>query len=415
MAEAAQLRRYAELVVRVGVNVQPGQPVLIGREGRAVLPDQVPFVRLLVEAAYAAGAGYVEVLYGDEWWVRETALRGAPELYRARCEAWVRWAEDLASRGACFVSIPASDPDLFAGVDPALVARLQKDASEPFRALAERISAHEVAWTVIASPTAAWAARVHPELPAERRVDALWEDILTCARATEADPIADWTAHQAALRRRRQWLDGLGIAELHYEAPGTDLQVELPAGHFWGGGGAETAAGLPFAPNIPTEEVFSAPHREGVRGTVRATMPLNHGGALIEGIRLRFEQGRVVAAEADSGEEALRHLLATDDGSARLGEVALVPTDSPIARRGTLFYNTLFDENASCHLALGRAYPMVAGAAGQGRAALAARGLNDSLVHVDFMIGCPEMDITARTRDGATVPVFRAGRWAAPA
>ena len=415
MADAAQLRRYAELAVRVGVNVQPGQPVLIGREGRAILPDQVPFARLLVEQAYAAGASYVEVLYGDEWWLRETALRGAPELYRGRCEAWVRWAEELASRGACFISIPASDPDLFAGVDPARVARVQREASEPFRSLAERISAHEVAWTVIASPTAPWAARVHPELPPARRVDALWEDILTCARAQGSDPIADWAVHQAALGRRREWLDGLGIAELHFEAPGTDLHVQMPAGHFWGGGGAETATGLPFAPNIPTEEVFSAPHCHHVRGTVRATMPLNHGGALIEGLRLRFEDGRAVAAEADRGEEALRHVLATDEGSARLGEVALVPADSPIARRGTLFYNTLFDENASCHLALGRAYPMVSGAAGQGRAALAERGLNDSLVHVDFMIGCPEMNITARTRQGAEVPVFRAGRWAAPA
>lgn len=415
MADEAQLRRYAELVVRVGLNIQPGQPLLIGREGRFVLPDQVGFTRLLVESAYAAGASYVEVLYGDEWWLRETVRRGAPDLYRERCLAWVRWAERLVGAGAALLSIPASDPDLFAGVDGQRVAESERAFSEAFRPLAGRLSSDEFAWTVIAAPTRAWAAKVHPELPAERQMEALWEDILACARADGPDPTAAWVAHRATLRRRREWLNGLRVRQLHYEAPGTDLRVTLPADHRWGGGASETAGRIPFVPNIPTEEVFTAPRRDGVDGVVSGTLPLNHGGALIEGIRLRFEQGCIVEHTATRGQEALRHIIETDEGSRRLGEVALVPIDSPIARRGTLFYNTLFDENASCHLALGRAYPLIAGGRTLERSAWSEHGLNDSLVHVDFMIGAPDMQITAQTAAGATVPIFRAGRWAAEA
>lgn len=385
--------------------------MLIGREGRFVLPDQVGFTRLLVESAYAAGASYVEVLYGDEWWLRETVRRGASDLYRERCEAWVRWAERLVAAGAALLSIPASDPDLFTGVDGHRVAESERAFSEAFRSLAGRLSSDEFAWTVIAAPTRAWAAKVHPELPAERQMEALWDDILACARADGPDPTAEWVAHRAALRKRREWLDGLRVRELHYEAPGTDLWVTLPEVHRWGGGASETAAHVSFVPNIPTEEVFTAPRRDGVRGVVSSTLPLNHGGALIEGIRLRFEQGRIVEYAAASGQEALGHIIETDEGSHRLGEVALVPVDSPIARRGTLFYNTLFDENASCHLALGRAYPLIEGGRTLDRTAWAEHGLNDSLVHVDFMIGAPDMHITARTAAGDSVPIFRAGRW----
>ena len=412
MTDEAQLRRYAELVVRTGLNLQPGQPLIIGRESRFVLPDHAGFARLLVEAAYAAGAGYVEVLYGDEWWMRQTVLHGDAELYRLRCEAWVRWAEQLAGRGAAFLSIAAADPDLFRGVDGDRVALAQRAASEPFRRLAERLASHELAWTVIAAPTQAWAGKVHPHLPAAQRVAALWEDILSCSRAAGADPVAEWAAHREALRRRRAWLEGLRLRELHYEAPGTDLWVGLPDGHRWGGGESATGSGVRFVPNIPTEEVFSAPHRLEVGGVVGSTLPLNHGGTLIEGMRLRFEAGRIVEYSAASGQDALRHVIETDDGSHRLGEVALVPVDSPIARRGTLFYNTLFDENASCHLAIGRAYPMIDGGSTLEHAAWAEHGLNDSLVHVDFMIGSPQMAITGLTRDGATVPILRAGRWA---
>jgi aminopeptidase len=414
MPDEALLRRYARLAVRVGAGLQPGQPLLVGREGRAVLPDHVPFARLLVEAAYEAGASFVEVLYGDEWSLRETVLRGSPDLYRERCLAWVRWAERLAAGGAAFLSIPASDPDLFAGADGARVAAAQRAFSEAFRPIAERLAADELAWTVISAPTQAWADRVHAELPPEHRLGALWADILACARAAGPDPAAEWAAHRANLRRRRDWLNGLRIRQLRYEGPGTDLRVTLPEGRRWGGGEAVTPGGVAFVPNIPTEEVFTAPRRDGVEGTVRSTLPLNHGGARIEGIRLRFEGGRVVDCAADQGEDALRHILDTDEGSRRLGEVALVPVDSPIARRGVVFYNTLFDENASCHLALGRAYPMIEGGAPQGAGAWAAHGLNESLVHVDFMIGSAELDVTARTEAGATVPLFRAGRWAQP-
>lgn len=408
-----KLRNYARLAVHVGVNLQKGQPLVIGYWRDPVLPPHVEFVRMLVEAGYEAGACFVQVEWGDEWWLRETVRRGDPGLYRARCEEQARWIERLAAEGAAFLRIPASDPDLFAGVDPALVGAAERALNEAFNPFNFRRTNDEYRWSLISAPTQAWADKVHPGLPQERRVVALWEDILVCARSAGEDPISDWHAHRQNLQRRRDWLNRLRIRELHYEAPGTDLRVALPERHHWKAAGDEGRDGVPFIANIPTEEVYTVPHKAGVRGVVTSTLPLNHSGALIEGIRLRFEGGRIVEYGATKGLDALRQIVEMDEGSHYLGEIALVPVNSPIAERGTLFYNTLFDENASCHLAIGKAYALIEGGTGLDRSEWERHGLNDSLMHVDFMIGSAQMNIAAVTQEGQEVPIFRAGRWAA--
>lgn len=411
MVDERRLRKYAELAIRIGVNLQPGQPLVVGYWRDPVLPAHVDFARMLCATAYDVGASFVQVEWGDEWWLRETAGRGALDLYAARCKAQAEWVARLADAGAAFLRIPAADPGLFAGVDGVRVAQAERVMNEAFNAFNFRRTNDMYRWSLVAAPTQPWADQVHPELSRDRRVPALWEDILTCARADGDDPVSDWKVHLAALRRRRDWLNALGVREMHYVGPGTDLCISLPAHHRWAAAGHETDAGVPFVANIPTEEVYTVPLKTGVQGVVASTLPLNHGGALITGIRLRFERGRIVEYSAGQGQEALRHIIETDEGSHYLGEVALVPVDSPIARRGTLFFNTLFDENASCHVAIGKAYPLIAGGHTLAREAWAEHGLNDSLVHVDFMIGSPTLRVTARTAAGSEVPVLENGRW----
>ena len=408
----ADLRKYANLAVRVGVNLQQGQPLVIGYWSNPVLPEQVEFSRMLVDSAYEAGASYVYVDYGDEHNERETVRTGDPSLYGELQTARAQWIERMAEKGAAFLRLTSGNPGLFNGVDPQRVSAANRIRNQAFDAFNFRRTAGEYSWSIIAVPTKAWADQVHSELPAEQRVEALWQDILFCAHATGSDPVTDWRQHMRALREKAKQLTDLHIRELHYEAPGTDLRIELPEGYYFAGGGADTASGVQHVANMPTEEVYTAPLRSGVRGVVSSTMPLNHGGSLIEGIRLRFEEGRIVECDADLGADALRGIVEADEGSHYLGEVALVPVDSPISRRGVIFYNTLFDENASCHLAIGKAYPLIAGGKDLPRSEWVSHGINDSIMHVDFMIGSDRMDITAATATGQKVAIFRGGRWA---
>ena len=408
----ADLRKYANLAVRVGVNVQKGQPLVIGYWSNPVLPEQVEFSRMLVDAAYEAGASFVYVDYGDEQSERESVRSGDPSLYGELQTARAQWIEHMAEKGAAFLRLTSGNPSLFNGVDPQRVSAANRIRNQAFDAFNFRRTAGQYSWSIIAVPTKAWADQVHSELSADQRVEALWQDILFCARATGSDPVADWQQHMRALRERAKRLTDLRIRELHYEAPGTDLRIELPEGYYFAGGGADTVSGVQHVANMPTEEVYTAPLRSGVRGLVTSTMPLNHGGSLVEGIRLRFEEGRIVECDADHGADALRGVVEADEGSHYLGEVALVPVDSPISRRGIIFYNTLFDENASCHLAIGKAYPLIAGGKELVRSEYVSHGINDSMMHVDFMIGSDHMDITATTATGQEVAIFRGGRWA---
>lgn len=406
-----QLKKYAELVVRVGVNLQKGQNLVIGFGRRQVYPEHIEFARALTEAGYAAGAKFVQVDWGDEWWQRETVQKGDLDTLKARAEWQLAWVEKLAAEGAAFIAIPSSDPDLYNGIDAQRVTTAERAVSSTFRDFDNRRTGNQYRWALAAAPTQAWADKVHPELPAEQRVPALWNDIFVTSRATGQHPVADWEQHIANLQKRSKWLNDLRIRSLHYTAPGTDFTVEMADGHYWAAAGQKALDGVQFVANIPTEEVYSTPKKRGVNGVVTSTMPLNHSGSTIEGIRLRFEEGRVVEYSATRGEEALKSIIEADEGSHYLGEVALVPVDSPISEMHQLFYNTLFDENASCHLALGRAYPLIAGGHGLAQSEWEAHGLNDSLMHVDFMIGSNQMNIDAVTDEGETVAIMRLGKW----
>ena len=409
LAVTTNLQRYADLAIGVGLNLQPGQRLVI----RAPIAA-VELSRALAARAYDAGCPYVDVSYSDDQ-LELVRFEHAPADSFEEYPTWrVRGLIERAEQGAAFLTVVGGNPDLLKDQDPARVATTLRVASEhvrPFRR--DYVTTMRVSWCVIAAAVAPWAARVFPEAPAHQQVARLWDAIFRACRADQPDPRAAWRRHVDALEARRAHLNRRAYTALRYAAPGTDLTVGLPHGHVWKGGIDHNAQGTRFVPNIPTEEVFTMPHSRRVDGTVASTKPLNYGGRLIDNFSLTFERGRVVRIEAESGAEVLEKLIATDDGAARLGEIALVPHGSPIAALGRLFYNTLFDENASCHLALGQAYTVcLSGADAMSEQQLAAAGANSSATHVDFMIGSDRLDLDGVLADGSTEPVMRAGEWA---
>jgi len=400
--------RLAEVAVRTGVNLQPGQELVLTAPVSAL-----PLVRAVSRAAYRAGASLVTPLIADP----EVALaryRHAPDnsfevapdwLYSGMAEAF--------GRGAARMAIVGEDPMLLAEADPSKVSRAGKANSRAYKPAMEKITNFDINWSICAWPGEAWAARMFPDLPLEEAQAKLAEAIFAASRVSGADPVAAWADHNATLRTRTDWLNGQRFAALHFRSPGTDLTVGLADDHEWHGGASTAQNGVTCNPNIPTEEVFTTPHAQRVEGTVRSTKPLSHQGSLIDGIEVRFEAGRIVEAKATKGEDVLRELLATDDGAARLGEVALVPHSSPISQSGLLFYNTLFDENAACHIALGQCYSKCfLDGADLTPEQIAQQGGNSSMIHVDWMIGGAETDIDGLTAEGTRVPVFRQGEWA---
>lgn len=401
------LDRYADLAVRVGVGLREGQRLLLRSPVSAA-----PVARRIVAAAYRAGAPYVQVMWSDEEVAKARYLLAPDGSFGEVPFGQADAMEGMAERGDALVSISASDPEALAAADPERVATGRAALQQALAPFTRHVMADRIPWTILAVPTPAWAGKVFAGESEETAVAKLWDAVLAATRMDLVDPVAAWREHVATLAARAARLDERAYHALRFRGPGTDLVVGLADGHVWKGGASVTAAGQTFVPNLPTEEVFTAPHRDRVEGTVRASLPLAYGGRLIEGIRLRFERGRVVEAHADRGQEVLDRLLDTDEGARRLGEVALVSVDSPIHRSGLLFLNTLFDENAASHLALGRAYRFcVAGGARADDETAAAAGLNESLVHVDFMIGSPETDVDGLHADGAAEPVMRSGRF----
>jgi aminopeptidase len=393
----------------VGTNLQPGQTLVVTTELAA---ESLPFIHRLAERAYALGAGNVLINWQDQTVLRLRGLHGDEAALNAGPVWQAREREALSQRGAAFLSISAPDPDALAGVDPQRMATIQQASATAFAGYTRSLMASQHVWCVGAIPTTAWARRVFPQLAAEEAVDSLWRYILGVARCETPDPLAAWQEHVQLLTTHMDHLNTLRFQRLRYRAPGTDLTIELPEGHQWLGGGSRTPQGIAFMPNIPTEEVFTAPKKDGVSGTVRSTLPLFARGQLIERLTLTFARGRIVNYAAERGEETLKHIIETDEGSHFLGEVALVPVTSP-CNIGTPLYSTLFDENASCHLAIGQAYAAcIEGGKELGEAELAARGLNASMAHVDFMIGSDQLAIDGETATGETVPVFRQGNWA---
>jgi aminopeptidase len=317
------------------------------------------------------------------------------------------------SNNTARLAVVGDNPMLLSGEDPAKVARASKANSMAYQPALEKIVNFDVNWNIVAWPGTAWAKLMFPDDGEERAVAKLAEAIFAASRVDSADPIANWTAHNAALRQRTDWLNGQRFHALHFSGPGTDLTVGLADGHEWVGGASTSKNGIVCNPNIPTEEVFTTPHAQRVDGHVRSTKPLSYQGTLIDNIAVRFEQGRIVEATASRGADVLNKVLDTDEGARRLGEVALVPHSSPISKSGLLFYNTLFDENAACHIALGQCYSKCFVDGGKlTPEQLAAQGGNKSFIHIDWMIGSGETDIDGLRSDGSRVPVFRKGEWA---
>lgn len=402
------LEKYAELVVKVGVNIQPGQVLIV----QSPL-ETVQFTRLIVSKAYEAGAKYVQVEWDDEM-ISRIRYEKAPDN---SFEYYPKWQADmmeqLAEGGGALLHIKVPDPMLLKGVDGAKVSTAVKAAAMAREKFQGYIRTNKVSWSLIKAPTQAWANKVFADLPESERIDAMWEAVFLMNRVGNDGPVSAWQEHIGNLKQRQNYMNNKRYKRLHYRAPGTDLKVELPEGHLWLGGGDHNEAGVYFVANMPTEEIYSMPHRTGVNGTVTSTLPLNLNGRLVEGIQLTFKDGKVTDYQAKSGREHLTSLLATDEGASFLGEIALVPHDSPISRLNRIFYNTGVDENASCHFALGSSYPVnIEGGTKLSKQELLAKGANVSLTHVDFMIGSAELDIDGELEDGTIEPVFRKGNWA---
>lgn len=403
-----KLTRYAELAVNVGVNIQPGQQLYI-----AASIDSAALVRKITKQAYEAGARQVHVDWNDDE-ISRLRYELAPEDSFSEFPAWkVQEREQLADQGAAFISIVSQSPDLMKGIDSKRIAAFQKASGTALKKYRQYVQSDKISWTVLASPSKAWAAKVFPELPEEQQVDALWDAIFKAVRADLADPIQEWVKHDELLHTKVDYLNNKKYAKLHYSSPKTDLEVALPKGHLWCGAGSVNEKGHTFMANMPTEEVFTVPEKTGVNGYVSSTKPLSYGGNIIDDFKITFENGKIVDVTAAEGEMVLKELVATDEGSHFLGEVALVPHQSPISNSNILFYNTLFDENASNHFAIGSAYAFcIEGGKTMSQEELLAHGLNQSITHVDFMVGSEEMDIDGVLADGTREPLFRGGNWA---
>ena len=399
MADESLLQKYAELVVRVGANVQQGQDVVV-----FALVEQAPFARALAAAAYDAGARYVSASYGDQYVKRELIIHGSDEILEWSPPWDLERLDHLSRVGGSMINISGDpNPDLFADLDGVRVGKARaKEYGE--RSLQIVFEEKSVNWTIAAYPTERWAAKVY----GSPDVDRLMNDVGRAVRLDEEDPVKAWQEHVERLRSRANLMTERRFDALHFRGPGTDLTVGLTPAYDWGAGTLETRGGIVFVPNMPTEEVFTAPDARRTSGTVRSTQPLaTSGGVIVEGLRLRFEDGRVVEAKADKGEDVIQSQLESDDGARRLGEVALVDGTSPVGKAGVTFFDTLFDENATCHIAYG-------GSLGFTRNAdenLPHGADNTSSIHTDFMIGGPHVDVDALDRDGNAVPLLRNEEW----
>ncbi len=403
-----QLDTYADLIVKVGLNLRAGQRLCV----RAPL-EAAPLVRRVAAHAYRAGSPLVDVIWSDPELQLIRFQDAPPDSFQTVADWPVKAGLEYVGNGHALLSITGVDPDLLRDVDPQAIAAQRSAEGRAMLPVSRLVSADAINWCVVGYATPGWAARVFPGLPAEQQVDKLWEAIFRTVRLDAADPIAAWERHSADLLDRSAYLNGKQYDALRFTGPGTDLTVGLPRNHRWIGGAAPTAVGITNIANIPTEEVFTAPHRLRVNGTVRATLPLNYSGNLIENFSLTFRDGRVVDLTAEKGEALLRAQIAIDEGAAMLGEVALVPHSSPISRSGILFLNTLFDENASSHIALGRAYQnCIVGGEGLDEEGFARLGGNSSATHLDFMIGSAAVDVDGLAADGTAEAVMRGGEWA---
>jgi aminopeptidase len=402
-----RLDRLAEIAVKVGLGLKPGQELVMTAPVEAL-----PLARRITEHAYKAGSSLVTTLFSDDAMTLQR-FRFAPDESFDKASGWLFDGMAAAFRsGAARLAIVGEDPSLLSAQDAQKVARANRARSAAYRPALELIVNFDVNWSIVSYATPAWAKAVFPDVPARDALQRLWEAIFAASRVDGADPIAEWNRHNATLSARTAFLNEKRFSALRFRGPGTDLTVGLADDHLWEGGASVAKNGIACNANIPTEEVFTTPHRLRVEGTVTSTKPLSYQGTLIEDIAVRFEGGRIVDARSRTGADVLTKVLATDEGAARLGEVALVPHSSPIAKSGILFFNTLFDENAASHIALGQAYSKcIRDGANLTPPQLAEKGANASLIHIDWMIGSDKIDVDGLNARGAAEPVMRRGEW----
>lgn len=404
---STRIDKLAELAIRVGINVQPGETLLI----RADVESR-DFARRCFNEALKAGAKHVYVEYSDEIITKNKYLNAPAESF----DEYPLWQSEkytsIAKEGGSFLSIISNDPDLLSSVDPDRIGRFQKKSGEALKEWRSYMMTDKAKWSIVAVPSESWAKKVRPELSTEDAVNALWENILDCSRVTE-DPISEWENHNKNLKEKMEFLNKMDFKKLIYKSSKTDLTIGLPEGHIWLSGSSKDPKGNSFNPNIPTEEIFGMPHKHEVDGIVYNTKPLVYAGNLIDDFWIRYEKGKVVDFGAEKGYDNLKSLLETDEGSMRLGEVALVPYNSPISNKNIIFYTTLFDENASCHLALGSAYSScIKNGADLSEEEKDRVGMNTSITHVDYMIGDKDLDIVGIKKDGEKFQIFKDGNWA---
>lgn len=403
-----KLEKYAELAVNVGVNIQPEQTLVVNST-----IDSAEFVRIVVRKAYEAGARNVVVNWRDDVEIRTKYELASTEVFLEYPEWRAKESEELAKNGAAFMSILSSSPHLLKGIPTEKIGNFQKASGKALKNYRKYMQSDKVSWTVIGVPSVEWADIIFKNEPKEKRVELLWDAIFKASRVDNINPIDAWKQHKKNLHEKVLYLNNKKYKKLHYKAPGTDLTIELPENHLWCGGGSVNEKGFEFLANMPTEEVFTVPFKTGVNGTVTSTKPLSYAGNIIDKFSITFKDGEIVNVKAEQGEKILRQLIETDEGSHFLGEVALVPHYSPISESNILYYNTLFDENASNHLAIGSAYAFcIEDGKNMSSKELEAAGLNESVVHVDFMIGSEKMDIDGITLEEKKEPIFRNGDWA---
>lgn len=403
------LKKFADLAVKVGVNVQKGQILVVNSP-----VECRELARMIVESGYEAGASYVMMRYNDDVVAKHLYTYASLEVVKEVPDYLVEQFKYIVDKKAAVISISAPTPGLMKDVDPTKMQAAAIASNEKIGFYRKHMMSNGSQWLVIAAPTVPWAKKVFPNIDSDEVVDKLWEAILNASRVTEDnDPVKEWQIHIDKLAKHNKILNEYNFKTLKFtNGRGTNLEIDLVKNHIWGGGGEKAANGVSFAPNIPTEETFTMPHSHGVNGKVVATMPLNYQGKLIEDFYLVFKDGKVVDYDAKKEKESLKSLLELDEGSSRLGEVALISYDSPISNMGILFYNTLFDENASCHLALGSAYSMnIKDSEKMTEKEMIAQGFNKSMIHVDFMFGSEDMGIVGITPEGKEVTVFKNGNF----
>jgi aminopeptidase len=406
--DPVKLDKLAEVAIKVGLQLQAGQDLVLTAPVTAL-----PLVRRIAAHAYGAGAGLVTPIFSDEE-LTLARYREAKDDSFDRAPGWLYEGMAKAFSGnAARLAVAGDNPMLLSNEDPAKVARANRANSMAYKPALEKITGFDINWNIVAYPSLNWAKQVFPNDSEDEAVRKLADAIFSASRVDVDDPVAAWKAHNAALKARHGWLNSRNFSALHFQGPGTDLTVGLADQHQWKGGASESKNGITCNPNIPTEEVFTTPHAQRVDGHVTSTKPLAHQGTLIENIQVTFAGGRITDAKATRGAEVLNKVIDTDEGARRLGEVALVPHSSPISKSGLLFFNTLFDENAACHIALGQCYAdCFVNGKSLSPEEIASRGGNKSLIHIDWMIGSDQIDIDGIGQDGSREPVMRKGEWA---